>query len=101
MTLEQFIELRATPDEAAFQTAFDIRPVTVHGNTISVNVERSLLQPNDNPAEVNAWIETNATIAIDSNGDGVERAVGGPLSGHWKWVRRIAHMSGEVTILHA
>jgi hypothetical protein len=104
MTVDEFTTVSKTLDAAALKSTFEVRVVTIDGTERSVNVERTLIQDDDDPKEVDKWILENTKEAIESRSDGVEhseRTAGGLLNGRWTWVTLIAHNEGGVTILNA
>src|SRR5437868_9311017 len=97
MTLKKFVELE--PEE--IKRHFQALRITIDQGEIDVLVEKSLIPPDATAAEIETWAATNARLAKEMQADGRSREAGGRLHERWRWVRRILHDEGSVTILDA
>jgi hypothetical protein len=95
MTTDQFLLLT----DAELAEAFAVHPATVDGRHVSVNVERSLIPADADPAELSAWVQRQAAAAIAGKDEGSRRYGAGIFGGQWVWLYRIAHDGGGVSLL--
>ena len=95
MTTDQFLKL----SDQQIAEAFAVHATTVDDQPVSVNVERSLIPADADPAELAAWVQRHAAGAIAQKDDGSHRYGVGIFGGQWVWQYRIAHVGGGVTLL--